>query len=302
MLKKRFAHCLIGATILLSSQSIFAAETNRAVSPGSQLNASTSESPLFSGDNSSEPVFHAEIAPISYSTNLDEACDSENTACISDECLGAVDCGYDCEDSLFTRQYLTGDLFGARSALAESGVIADLQLTQFYQGVSSGGRRRTFQYGGKADYMFTFQGEQLGLNKGFSAILHAESRFGSDINGAAGALSFPNSNMFYPLPGQHETAITGLMFMQALSENFALTAGKYNLLDLWNMIYPNTGRGINGFMNLSMIAPTPIIRTTNLSINGAGAMGLHEGQIQSALMVYDTTNSSTTAGLDDLFD
>ncbi|HBL48186.1 MAG TPA: hypothetical protein DDZ90_32870, partial [Planctomycetaceae bacterium] len=97
-------------------------------------------------------------------------------------------------------------------------------------------------------------------------------------------------------------AITGLMFMQALSENFALTAGKYNLLDLWNMIYPNTGRGINGFMNLSLIAPTPIIRTTNLSINGAGAMGLHEGQIQSALLVYDTTNSSTTAGLDDLFD
>lgn len=242
------------------------------------------------------------LTPISHLAGQEACCESTDGGCLGDECVGATDCGYECSESLFSRQYLTGDLFGARSGLAEHGVLADIQLTQFYQGVASGGRRRTFLYGGKADYMFTFQGEQLGLNKGFSAILHAESRFGSDINGAAGALGFPNSNMFYPLPGQHETAITGLMFMQALSENFALTAGKYNLLDLWNMIYPNTGRGINGFMNLSMIAPTPIIRTTNLSINGAGAMGLHEGQIQSALMVYDTTNSSTTAGLDDLFD
>lgn len=241
-----------------------------------------------------EPFADAELTPVSYSLNQEGCCESE-------ECVPSPDCGYDCEDSFFTRQYFMGDLFGARSALAESGVIADLQLTQFYQGVSSGGRQRNFAYGGKADYMFTFQGEKLGLNKGFSAILHAETRFGDDINTAAGPLSFPNSNMLYPLPGTNQTAITGLIFMQALSENFALTAGKYNLLDLWNMIYPNTGRGINGFMNLSLIAPTPIVRTTNLSINGAGAMGLHEGQIQSALLVYDTDNSSTTAGLDDLF-
>ncbi|MAX39052.1 MAG: hypothetical protein CME33_21120 [Gimesia sp.] len=272
---------------------------------GEQVEFSVSESSspfLETMVESNQPFADAELAPISHVTGQEACFESAAGDCLSDDCVGAADCGYEFSECLFSREYLTGDLFGARSGLAEHGVIADIQLTQFYQGVASGGRRQRFLYGGKGDYMFTFQGEKLGLNKGFSAILHAETRYGDDINTAGGALSFPNSNMFYPLPGEHDTAITGLMFMQALSENFALTAGKYNLLDLWNMIYPNTGRGINGFMNLSLIAPTPIIRTTNLSINGAGAMGLHEGQIQSALLVYDTTNSSTTAGLDDLFD
>ncbi|QDT45688.1 Carbohydrate-selective porin, OprB family [Gimesia alba] len=272
---------------------------------GEQVEFSVSESsiPFFETTvKSNEPFDDAGLAPISYSESQETCCDSPDDCCLGDECVAAADCGYACSESLFSREYLTGDLFGARSRLAEHGVIADIQLTQFYQGVASGGRRRRFLYGGKGDYIFTFQGEKLGLNKGFSAILHAETRFGDDINTSAGALSLPNASMLFPLPGQHQTAITNLMFIQALSENFALTAGKYNLLDLWNMIYPNTGRGINGFMNVSLIAPTPIVRTTNLSINGAGALGLHEGQVQSALLVYDTTNSSTTVGLDDLFD
>lgn len=250
----------------------------------------------------STPVFQSDIKPVSYSMGKDAACVESECDCVSGECVNSSDCGYDCEDSLFTRQYLLGDMFGARASLAESGVLMDLQLTQFYQGVSSGGAQRKFVYGGKADYMFTFLGGKLGLNEGFTAMMHAETRFGDAINTAAGPLSLANSNMLYPASGEHVTAITGLMFMQALSENFALTAGKFNLLDLWNMIYPNSGRGIDGFMNLSLLAATPIVRTTNLSINGAGALALKDKQIQGALLVYDTNNSSTTAGLSDLFD
>ncbi|MDF1742495.1 MAG: carbohydrate porin [Gimesia sp.] len=244
----------------------------------------------------------SEITPVSFSADQELPCGASGPGCASNQCVNLEDCGYDCEESLFTRQYLLGDMFGARPCLAESGVLMDLQLTQFYQGVSSGGSKREFNYGGKADYMFTFLGGKLGLNEGFTAIMHAETRFGEDISGAAGPVTFPNSSMLYPASDDHVTAITGLIFMQALSENFALTAGKFNLLDLWNMIYPNTGRGIDGFMNLSLLAATPIVRTTNLSINGAGAMVMKDKQIQGALLVYDTNNSSTTAGLSDLFD
>lgn len=245
----------------------------------------------------------SEITPVSFSADQELSCETSESGCTCEGgCVGEGCCGYDCKESLFTRQYLTGDMFGARSCLAESGVLMDLQLTQFYQGVSSGGARREFNYGGKADYMFTFVGPKLGLNEGFSAILHAETRFGEDISGAAGPFTFPNSSMLYPASDQHVTAITGLTFLQALSENFVLTAGKYQLLDLWNMIYPNTGRGIDGFMNLSLIAATPIIRSTNLSINGAGAMMMKDKKIQGALLVYDTNNSSTTSGISDLFD
>lgn len=244
----------------------------------------------------------SELAPVSFSKAQVIPRESPLSDCVCENDLSSEGCGYDCEGSAFTRQYLLGDMFGARSSLAESGVLMDLQLTQFYQEVSSGGSQRKSAYGGKADYMFTFLGGKLGLNKGFTAMMHAETRFGDSIDAAAGPLSFPNSNLLYPAPGEHVTAITGLIFMQALSENFVLTAGKFNLLDLWNMIYPNSGRGINGFMNLSLIAATPIVRTTNLSINGAGALVMKDKQIQGALLVYDTNNSSTTAGLNNLFD
>jgi len=50
----------------------------------------------------------------------------------------------------------------------------------------------------------TFIGAKLGLNKGFTALLHAERRFGGDINADAGPLALPNANMLYPLPGEQE--------------------------------------------------------------------------------------------------
>jgi porin len=207
-----------------------------------------------------------------------------------------------CHECLRCRQYLFGDWHGMRPCLAKQGIIADLQLTQFYQGVASGGVDQTDAYSGKLDYQFTFVGEPLGLWKGFTTILHAETRFGEDVNADAGAFAFPNVNMLYPFPGRNDTAITGLLFMQALNERWSLAAGKINALDLWNMLYPSTGRGIDGFMNLSLVAFPTFLRTTNLSMNGAGLLRMKGQQIQSGVIVYDTTNSTTTAGLDNLFD
>lgn len=221
------------------------------------------------------------------------------TGCESCAAAGSSEC---CCNDWRCREHLFGDWHGRRSCLAQRGIIADLQLTQFYQGVSSGGAEQIFKYGGKVDYTFTFLGEPLGLWKGFTTILHAETRFGRDVNTDAGALAFPNTNMLYPLPGAHNTAITGLLFMQQLNETYSLAAGKINALDLWQMLYPHTGRGIDGFMNFSMIAFPTFLRTTNLSFNGAGMMRMQGPQIQGAVFVYDTNNSTTTAGLSNLFD
>jgi len=222
-----------------------------------------------------------------------ETCDSCGEGC------GSVD---GCCDDLMTRVSLTNGLWGAGEKLAEHGIIADLQATHFYQGVGSGGVQQNYFNGGKIDYNFTFLGGKLGLNEGFTAFMHAETRYGQDANRAAGALALPNANMLFPLPGQDVTSITGLFVMQELSEQWALTAGKYNSLDLFNMLYPNSGRGIDGFMNTSLLLPLGLLRTTNLSFNGAGVLGVDGQQVNSALLVYDTNNSSTTAGLSDLFD
>jgi porin len=224
-------------------------------------------------------------------------------SCSGDSSSGGCNacCGL-CARDFWNRQQLFGDWLGARTGLAERGIVADLYLTQFYQGVASGGAEQTFKYGGKLDYEFTFVGEQLGLNKGFTAMMHAETRYGEDVNVDAGALAFPNTAMLFPFPEKHVTSISGLFFLQALNEKIVLTAGKYRTLDLFNMIYPDIHvRGVDGFMNLSLLLPLSLFRTTDLSLNGAGVLGMKGKQVQSAVLVYDTKNVSTTIA-PDLFD
>lgn len=268
---------------------IFCWATNSVEAQSSLLTVQADVDQVFAPDASAPQLVSFQCA------SDDEACDG-GEACVS--YLPQTGC---CND-LLTRTSLTNGLWGAGLELAECGIVADLQLTQWYQGVASGGANQTSRYGGKADYNFTFVGEKLGLNKGFNVMMHAETRYSQDSNFDAGALALPNVNLLYPAPGRDVTSITGLFFMQALSEDWAVTAGKYNAVDLFSMLYPNTGRGIDGFMNASMVLPLGLLRTTNLSFNGAGIMGLDEQQVNSALMVYDTNNSSTTAGVNNLFD
>ena len=53
-------------------------------------------------------------------------------------------------DSVWTRDKLTGDWGGLRSDLSKHGIDIDLRLSQYYQGVTSGGRDTIDEYGGTA--------------------------------------------------------------------------------------------------------------------------------------------------------
>ena len=193
------------------------------------------------------------------------------------------------------REYLTGDLFGIRSGLAENNVVADLQLTQFYQGVAGGGRNQTDRYGGKLDYFFT-------IMQGF-VVLHAETRFGEGVILDGVGLAPSNVNMLYPAL-ENTTAITGLQFNLPLTpdQEWIASVGKFNVLDLFNALYPQTGRGVDGFMNGSSFLGMTTVRTIPLSFLGASAMKMHEGKIQGSLLVYDSHNVPTTSGFENLFD
>lgn len=208
----------------------------------------------------------------------------------------------DCCDDFCTRTSLTGGLVGAQAALGEHGVGYNAMATQFYQGVAHGGRQEIFRYGGKVDQFLNIDGQKAGLWQGFFISLHAETRFGEDSNFDAVGLAPVNANMLYPLPNKHVTSITGLTFTQALSEEWLVSVGQFNLLDLFNQIYPQTGRGIDGFMNISSFTPLSVARGLNLSILGAGITKLHEGQVQGSLSILDTHNVTTTSGLSNVYD
>jgi len=202
--------------------------------------------------------------------------------------------------NFWTRPFLTGDMGGLRSSLAGQGILFNVRETQFYQGVAGGGRKQQFRYGGKIDYIGIFDGGKLGLWNGLSILFHAETRYAEDINAGSGALSPPNANLLFPQPG-HVTAITQLILQQALSGKFAVVGGKFNSLDLVEMLW-HTGTGLDRFMNLSLVMPPTLARTTPSSIMGAGLLAMKGREVQGAVLVYDTNNSATTSGFEHLFD
>jgi porin len=206
-------------------------------------------------------------------------------------------------DDIWVRKKLTGDWYGVRSDLAQHGVNLDIRLSQYFQAVTSGGANTNSAYGGKLDYFLNVDGSKIGLWDGLRMFMHAETQFGNGISGDAGAFAFPNTSMLYPLPGYRGTAITGLLLEQQLSDNVALVGGKINVIDLWNMVYPNTGAGVEGFMNTNMVASAlPWLRWINLSVMGGGALVMtDDGQIQGGVVAFDSQNSTTTSGFNDAF-
>jgi len=199
------------------------------------------------------------------------------------------------------RTQLLGDWGGVRTSLAKHGIIVDVQATQFYQGVVDGSAGTDdWQYGVKGDLFLTLIGEQLGLWKGLLANIHVESRAGDDVNAITG-LSPGNVNMFMPAFGEDTTDITQFMVMQMLGEQAMLVAGKFNGLDLFDMAF-HSGRGIDKFMNTSMVLPLGVGKILPLSFMGAGAMKLKGKEVQGAVVVYDPNDVATTSGFDPLFE
>ena len=162
-------------------------------------------------------------------------------------------------ESLWTRQKLTGDWFGRRSALAESGYSFDVSSTQYYQGVASGGAEQGFEYGGRNDYFLNVDGEKAGLWKGAFMTLHGETRYADSVNLDSGALVPPNLALVLPAP-RDVTALTGVKFTQFLSESSLGYAGKINTFDDFKQ--PLTGAGLtDGFMNMALMVNPIVTRT-----------------------------------------
>ncbi|WP_165063901.1 carbohydrate porin [Paludisphaera rhizosphaerae] len=201
---------------------------------------------------------------------------------------------------LMTRYRLTGDWWGARSALAESGLTFDLFDTQFYQGVASGGQTQKFRYGGKIDYLFNLDAGKLNVWPGFFTTLHAETRYGSDVNNIDGLLAPSNLPMNFPKANTNITSITGLKFTQMIGQNLALYFGKINSLDEYGFRYsPGLGTnrpGLEGFLNTSLVFNPIVARTVPYSTIGTGFAFLREGQPWLSLSVFDPEERAATWG------
>ena len=144
------------------------------------------------------------------------------------------------------RSQLTGDWFGSRNKLAENGFSFFGDLTQYYQGVTTGGRAQRFAYGGRGDYLIDIDTGKVGLWEGGHLDLRGETRLGQDCNEIDGAVALSNFAMALPRLNQNVTALTGVQYTQALSESLSVFFGKLNILDGTPATYTKGPRLRNG--------------------------------------------------------
>ena len=197
------------------------------------------------------------------------------------------------QDSTDEQAKLTGDWRGARNRLIDSGATLDTNFTQFFQGVASGGKEQTFEYGGKLDYYLNIDGSKSGLRDGFLISIHAETRYGEDINSSTGMFTFANFNMALPKPQETLTSVTKFIVTQRLLDECIVFAGKINTLDDFELNF--TGRnGIDRFMNSGMTANIINARTVPYSTYGAGFSVIRDQAPGFSCIIRDPNNHPTT--------
>jgi len=128
--------------------------------------------------------------------------------------------------SFLDRPRLTGSWFGLRDEMGKKGVVLDVDLLQFPQGVGSGGRDTLAEYSGLAEYTLNVDTQKLGLWPGGFLNVMAMTDFGNNVNNASGALVSPNILSMLPQPGDTTSALMNLTFMQFLSPKFGIVVGK----------------------------------------------------------------------------
>lgn len=211
------------------------------------------------------------------------------------------------ETDFWKREKMTGDWAGDRLRLKEEGLEIELSLTQFYQGVASGGIRRGSEYNGvfKIDFKLDLGKMKPGW-KWWSAHVQSETRFGGPLLGGTGTVNPVNTAALVPGSNGSVVSVTAANLTRlipidlAKGNLFAVSFGRFNLLDLIDEQFFG-GSGLEKFFNIAQNGPLTALRQVPLITNGATFAYVKGGQPRFTLAVLDPNDHSTDAGLDDLF-
>jgi porin len=221
------------------------------------------------------------------------------------ECGSACDeCG-ECHapcwaDGLLGQRSLIGDWQGRRSALAESGITFTGNATQFYSGVTRGGQRTGWRYGGHNDYILDIDMDKAVGLKGNFIKLRAEHRYGENINELTGAILPANLAASLPVPDSENIYLTNVLFTQFLSESCGVYFGKLDTLD-GDMNAFAHGRGKDQFLNTSLVTNPALLRVVPYSTLGAGLVLIPGEDSIVNIGVLNATDTVRTSGFDELF-
>jgi porin len=212
---------------------------------------------------------------------------------------------------IWTRDKLFGDWDGLRTDLSDHGIDIGLRLSQYGQGVASGGVDKNGEYGARMSYRAHVDlAKAIGTWEGLSIDLHAMTRFGEDILADTGGLVLSNTELLMPLPGDYsDSDITGL----TINQYFPLyaghlgmfTLGKLDVIDAVSLFFPTVNHGQEGFLNVNaLVSALPWFGAVRgLSMYGGWLASINEKyQIgETGLLVTGTDNVTTSWDISDSF-
>lgn len=209
---------------------------------------------------------------------------------------------------IWKREKLTGDWGGVRDDLAAKGITLDVNVTQVTLGNARGGANthNAFSYTGSTDYTLTLNTEKMGLWKGGTILLNAESLWGSHhakgIQPDVGALLPVNLDAYKPVYGEGcVTTLSEYIYFQSLFDNkLVLLAGKLDGSRAFDRnVFANDER--TQFMNLAF-RNNPLIGAfapyTNL---GAGFVLNLTDWLTTVTAVTDSEGRAKTTGFETTF-
>jgi porin len=179
-------------------------------------------------------------------------------------------------------------------------------LTQFYQGVSSGGTKTSSEYNGTAQAKVDFDfGKLAGWNY-WSAEIKAEMRFGGPLVTNTGTISPVNTAAIIPGTDGTVFAVTAVNVTRLFPVNLkegklvVLSFGRYNLVDLIDEDF-FAGSGTERFFNLAQIGPLTVLRQVPLITSAVNLAYVRGGEPFFMFSLIDPNDHSTDPGLSDLF-
>lgn len=180
------------------------------------------------------------------------------------------------------------------------GIKFEGAVTQFYQGVASGGLQRKFRYGGHGDYDLDLDmGKICGLD-GFTIELGSEHRFADTVNRSTGSVVpvalLPN----LPEPETNDLALTEVRFNLELNEQVEVFCGKIDTLVYDRNAFAD-GKGAERFFSTAFNYNPVATRTIPFSTLGCGINLLRDGESVFTLAVFDTEDTGTIIAIDELF-
>jgi len=197
------------------------------------------------------------------------------------------------------RSTMTGDWGGTRNYLAGKGVTFDIDLTQTEQGVVSGGKNSSWEYGGRGDLTLLIDTGKLGLWPGGFLTAELEGNWGHGVNRSTGALMPVNTNQIFPNPNEAGVALPALNFTQFLSHYFGVIVGKLDILSADDNEFAHGkpyAKGNSQFMNTALNANPTLLLDAPYTPLAAGLIILPTKDPKAATIMLATFSSVGTAG------